>query len=140
MQEPVEFISVAEETGLIVPIGWWVLREASRQMLGQFPEYSSLTINVNFSGIQFVQTDVVQKIDEILHSANFACLKSQKPQLWKIRLCCNSCLRTNAPSIFRIRLRSNSKNFDAFCLSLNVSFFYSRSLSFSNHIHCLVTA
>jgi len=74
--EPVEFISVAEETGLIVPIGWWVLREASRQMrLAGIPEYSSLTINVNFSGIQFVQTDVVQKIDEILHSTGPGCLQ-----------------------------------------------------------------
>ena len=69
--EPAEFIPVAEETRLIVPIGWWVLREACRQMRAwqaQFPEYLPLTINVNFSGIQFVQTDVVQQIESILHS------------------------------------------------------------------------
>jgi diguanylate cyclase (GGDEF)-like protein/PAS domain S-box-containing protein len=52
---PAEFIPIAEETGLIIPIGWWVLREACCQMRAwqvQFPT-APLTISVNLSGKQF---------------------------------------------------------------------------------------
>lgn len=55
MVSPVDFIPIAEETGLIVPIGHWVLHEACRQMQQwrqQFAEHK-LTINVNLSGKQF---------------------------------------------------------------------------------------
>jgi diguanylate cyclase (GGDEF)-like protein len=65
---PGEFISVAEETGLIVPIGSWVLHEACRQMCAwqlQFPSEPALTIAVNFSGKQFIQPDLVE---QVLHS------------------------------------------------------------------------
>jgi predicted signal transduction protein with EAL and GGDEF domain len=62
---PGEFISVAEETGLIVTIGSWVLREACRQMSAwhiQFPSEPPLTIAVNFSGKQFIQPDLVEQV------------------------------------------------------------------------------
>jgi predicted signal transduction protein with EAL and GGDEF domain len=62
---PGEFISVAEETGLIVAIGSWVLREACRQMSAwhvQFPSEPALTIAVNFSGKQFIQPDLVEQV------------------------------------------------------------------------------
>ena len=67
---PAEFIPVAEETGLIVPIGAWVLREACRQMRAwqvQFPVHSPLTISVNISGKQFSQPDLIKQIKQILH-------------------------------------------------------------------------
>ncbi len=55
---PEEFISVAEETGLIRELGWWNLREACRQMSewrARAGNYSHLTISVNLSPKQFLQ-------------------------------------------------------------------------------------
>ncbi len=68
-----EFIPIAEETGLIVPIGWWVLREACRQMRAwqmQFHFNSSLAISVNLSGKQFSQPDLIQQIEQILQETS----------------------------------------------------------------------
>ncbi|MBI4684553.1 MAG: bifunctional diguanylate cyclase/phosphodiesterase [Nitrospirae bacterium] len=65
---PKEFIPLAEETGLIIPIGRWVLREACMQMQAwhsQFPEKSHLTISVNISIRQFTP-DLVDTIKETL--------------------------------------------------------------------------
>lgn len=59
---PTEFISVAEETGLIVPIGWWVLREACHQMClwqAQFPINPPWSISINISGKQFLQPELI---------------------------------------------------------------------------------
>ncbi|HEU5233093.1 MAG TPA: EAL domain-containing protein [Terriglobales bacterium] len=66
---PYEFISVAEETGLIRDLGWWNLREACRQMAEwrkQFESYSQLTISVNLSAKQFVQRNLVEEIRLLL--------------------------------------------------------------------------
>ena len=64
------FIPVAEETGLIVPIGQWVLYEACRQMsawLAQFSTSLPLTISVNLSVKQFRQPNLIEQIVQILH-------------------------------------------------------------------------
>jgi EAL domain-containing protein (putative c-di-GMP-specific phosphodiesterase class I) len=66
---PLTFIPLAEETGLIIPIGQWVLREACRQVRewqAQFPSDPPLSISVNLSGKQFLQADLIERIDEIL--------------------------------------------------------------------------
>lgn len=65
---PVEFIPVAEETDLILPIGQWVIEESCRQLkIWQtlFPE-KSLMVSVNLSGRQFLQADLVEKIEQTL--------------------------------------------------------------------------
>ncbi|MFL9457017.1 MULTISPECIES: EAL domain-containing protein [Nostocales] len=75
MISPDKFIPIAEETGLIVSIGQWVLREAChqlRQWQKQFPALESLSMNVNLSAKQFSQPNVVKQIGQILEDTNLA--------------------------------------------------------------------
>ncbi|WP_310604596.1 putative bifunctional diguanylate cyclase/phosphodiesterase [Anaerosporobacter sp.] len=64
---PGEFIPIAEQTGLIVPIGKWVMQEACKQ-LKRWEEkgFSDVTMAVNLSGRQFFDTDLVAMVKEIL--------------------------------------------------------------------------
>jgi diguanylate cyclase (GGDEF)-like protein/PAS domain S-box-containing protein len=67
---PGDFIPIAEETGLIVPLGWWVLRAACRQMAAWQQHYSRLhplSIAVNLAGQSFLHSDVVERVVSILH-------------------------------------------------------------------------
>ncbi len=62
---PAEFIPIAEETGLILPIGQWVIQEACRQMnlwRDQFPAAQPLTVSVNLSAKQFSEPNLVGQI------------------------------------------------------------------------------
>jgi diguanylate cyclase (GGDEF)-like protein/PAS domain S-box-containing protein len=71
---PSEFISVAEETGLIIPLGRWVLREACLQMRRWQESFSSarpLSLSVNISGNQFMQPDLVEQVKQILDETGF---------------------------------------------------------------------
>lgn len=66
---PSEFIVAAEETGLIFPIGEYVLREACRQLKAwqdQFPAYRGLTVRVNISAKVFSQPDFFDSVKSIL--------------------------------------------------------------------------
>lgn len=66
---PGEFILVAEETRLIVPIGWWMMRSACRQIHHwhqKFPANPPLTVSVNLSNEQFKQPDLIDRLSEIL--------------------------------------------------------------------------
>ena len=65
---PLSFIPVAEETGLIIPLGRWVLETACRQArewMEAFPA-SRLVMSVNLSARQFTQPDLVQQVAAIL--------------------------------------------------------------------------
>ncbi len=67
---PSQFILIAEETGLINSLGWWILEESCRQMKQwhqEFSDGSSLFINVNISPVQLKQQDLVKNIKLILH-------------------------------------------------------------------------
>lgn len=66
---PNDFIPIAEETGLIVPIGEWVLRESCRQIgewQRRFPEKKDLHISVNLSCKQFIQHDLADRVAAVL--------------------------------------------------------------------------
>ena len=72
---PDAFIPVAEETGLIVPIGNWVLHESCRQMRAwdrEFPEYEHLMINVNLSARQCMEPNLVRDVTRILTETGLA--------------------------------------------------------------------
>jgi diguanylate cyclase (GGDEF)-like protein/PAS domain S-box-containing protein len=72
---PVDFIPVAEETGLIVPLGQWVLGEACRQARvwqELFPSDPPLTISVNISAKQFAQPDLVGQVEHVLRETGLA--------------------------------------------------------------------
>jgi diguanylate cyclase (GGDEF)-like protein len=72
---PLDFIPLAEETGLIVPIGTWVLTEACRQMREwqrEFPQTAGaqpLALSVNLSVKQFAQRDFVERVAETIKAS-----------------------------------------------------------------------
>ncbi|GAU09215.1 sensor domain-containing protein [Desulfoplanes formicivorans] len=77
---PDEFIPIAEETGLIVPLGEWVLFESCRQMndwLQRFPSHQEMLIHVNVSGIQLKQAGFPDRVRTCLQTTGLPsrCLK-----------------------------------------------------------------
>jgi diguanylate cyclase (GGDEF)-like protein len=74
MIPPAKFIPLAEETGLINPLGWWIVREACSQLQRwqtEFPNFP-LSLNINFSAVQFKQTNLFEKLAEILSETGVA--------------------------------------------------------------------
>ncbi|HEX8234365.1 MAG TPA: PAS domain S-box protein [Abditibacteriaceae bacterium] len=73
---PQEFIPVAEESGLILPLGEWVLKQACQQMKtwhDSFPDHSddaSFTICVNVSARQFAQANFVEQVQQALQQTS----------------------------------------------------------------------
>lgn len=73
MISPVDFIPVAEDTGLILPIGEWVLRTACKQnKIWHDSGLSSLIMAVNLSTHQLYQPNLIHMIQEILEEAELA--------------------------------------------------------------------
>jgi predicted signal transduction protein with EAL and GGDEF domain len=72
---PAGFISAAEDTGLILWIGKWILQEACRQMRAwnlQFPCNPPFTVAVNISARQFAQPNLVSQVGQILRDSGLA--------------------------------------------------------------------
>lgn len=69
--KPNEFISVAEESGLIVPIGFWVIKEACKQIRrwSSDPLLSKIKLAVNVSARQFQDPSFVKKIFQIVQTS-----------------------------------------------------------------------
>ncbi|MCY0854137.1 EAL domain-containing protein [Cupriavidus sp. D39] len=66
---PADFIQVAEDTGLILFLGMWVLREACKTMAHwhkEYPRTPALTVSINVSARQFAQHDFVQHVGRVL--------------------------------------------------------------------------
>jgi diguanylate cyclase (GGDEF)-like protein len=65
MVAPLKFIPLAEETGLIMKLGWWVLHEACRQMAQwqrDYPICQFMSMSVNLSSKQFLQADLLDRV------------------------------------------------------------------------------
>jgi diguanylate cyclase (GGDEF)-like protein len=82
MVSPVQFIPLAEESGLILPLGQWVLRTACTQLAAwaNRPDTAHLTVAVNVSAHQFSQSDFVDQVLAILRETGAS------PQRLKLEL------------------------------------------------------
>ena len=70
---PADFIPISEETGLIVPIGKWVLREACRRAAAwQSGEYHGVGVSVNVSAVQLARPEFVSILREALDETGLA--------------------------------------------------------------------
>jgi diguanylate cyclase (GGDEF)-like protein/PAS domain S-box-containing protein len=71
---PAEFIPIAEETGLILPLGAWILLAACRQgalWLAQAGDGARFSLGVNLSSRQFAQSGLVEQIADVLAETGF---------------------------------------------------------------------
>ena len=80
MVPPVEFIPIAEENNLILPLGRWILYESCRQMCAWQKENIAawnMMVSVNLSAKQFVQPDLVEQVSAVLNETGLParCLK-----------------------------------------------------------------
>jgi EAL domain-containing protein (putative c-di-GMP-specific phosphodiesterase class I) len=82
MVSPAEFIPLAEDTGLIVPLGQWVLESACRQLArwNDHPELGALTLSVNVSARQFMQNNFINHVGQALEATG------ARPSLLKLEL------------------------------------------------------
>lgn len=69
LKSPTEFIPVAEETGLITPLDYWVLQTACCQLAAwqiAFPDLSNLKVSVNLSAQDLQHPDLLEEVDRVL--------------------------------------------------------------------------
>lgn len=95
---PGEFIPVAEQRDLIVPIGNWVLREACRQNRAwQDAGHAALPVAVNLSALQFQQKDLPQEVTRVLQDCGL------EPRYLELELTESAVLRDAERSIAAMR-------------------------------------
>ena len=64
---PAEFIPIAEETGLIVPIGEWVMRQSCRQVMAWLDEGMDIgSVAVNLDGAQIERSNIIETVENVL--------------------------------------------------------------------------
>jgi diguanylate cyclase (GGDEF)-like protein len=100
---PDEFIPLAEETGLIVPIGDWILKSAVVQLKvwQDHPLMSRLTLAVNVSEKQFCRADFVEKIRRLLQ------VSGVRPEMLKLELTESSMLENISDTIAKMHTLRN---------------------------------
>jgi diguanylate cyclase (GGDEF)-like protein/PAS domain S-box-containing protein len=77
---PQEFLTVAEETGMMIPLGHWVLRSACNQVSQwhrQFPLAKNVFVSINLSSPEISHVGIVEVLESVLHESglNPGCLK-----------------------------------------------------------------
>lgn len=98
MVSPVDFIPIAEATGLIVPIGRWVLENACKQLKEwQEQGHSYMSMSVNLSGRQFEEDNLVAMIGEILEEHQLA------PECLHIELTENQIIKNSAVAVTKMK-------------------------------------
>jgi diguanylate cyclase (GGDEF)-like protein/PAS domain S-box-containing protein len=85
--EPARFIPAAEESGLIVPIGQFVLREACSRAVGWQTSHAAVRVAVNVSAVQFGRTDFVESVLAIVRETGL------NPRLLELELTEGSLVR-----------------------------------------------
>ncbi len=100
---PTAFIPLAEETGLIIPIGDWIMREACLQIKSwhqRFDKAKNITVSVNLSPKQLVQDNVLEKCLNVLAQANL------DPKYLKIELTESSIMENpNSAAVILTKMR-----------------------------------
>ncbi len=69
---PADIVPIAEETGLIVPIGEWVLEQACEQLVRWHEVAPYLTMAVNVSGVQLAHPELVSRVEGVLNRTGVA--------------------------------------------------------------------
>ncbi len=72
---PASFVPLAEETGLIVPLGKWIMEEACRQMaqwVEAYPDLATLTMSVNLAAKQLRQSDLLDQVEDAITTSGLA--------------------------------------------------------------------
>lgn len=97
---PGEFLPLAEETGMIVPLGRWVLREACRQMAEwhrNFPQDPDLAVSVNASSRELSDPEMVPNVARILRETGL------KPSTLRIEVTESSIVENQAQTASTLR-------------------------------------
>jgi len=89
---PKEFIPLAEDTGLIIAIDRWVLRQACLQMREwkkEYPHLKPLTVSINLSGKHVAQPDLIEEIERVLNDTGM------NPEQLKLEITENAIMEYN---------------------------------------------
>jgi diguanylate cyclase (GGDEF)-like protein/PAS domain S-box-containing protein len=103
VQGPARFIPIAEQSGLIVPIGAWVVQEACRQYVAwQAAGVEVVPIAVNISAVQFARTDVFELIAKAMEAAGTPAGGLDIEVTESLFIDCSSALVANLQNIHRL--------------------------------------
>lgn len=73
--QPAEFIPICEETGLIIPLGNWLLKEACQTVYNwqlKYPEHPAIRMSVNLSGHQFRESHLIEEVEKVLEETGLS--------------------------------------------------------------------
>ncbi|RAK18948.1 PAS domain S-box-containing protein/diguanylate cyclase (GGDEF)-like protein [Anoxybacillus vitaminiphilus] len=93
---PGKFIPIAEESGLIIPISDWVLRQACEDLKKLHLDYPHLKMSVNISSIYFQQADFMKRLQSTIEAANI------HPRLFELELTESTIMPNAEQSIARL--------------------------------------